>query len=56
MSYCCDIVLRDVTPCGLVDTFSGERTATVVGYREAAGFFETSVPAYLTGHGLRGMT
>jgi len=52
VSYCCDIVFRDVTPCGLVDAcqrmFSEERTATVVGYMEPAGFFGTSVPVYLT--------
>ena len=51
-SYCCDIVFRDVTPCGLVDacqrTFSEERTITVVGYMEPVGFLETSVPMYLT--------
>jgi hypothetical protein len=29
---------------------SDERTATVFGYMETAGFFETSVPVYLTSH------
>ena len=51
VSYRCDTVFRDVTPCGLVDacqrTFYEEQQP-LWGYMEPAGFFETSVPVYLS--------